>query len=712
MAFGAPNVIGENSAGTPGLWNSPFTQLWQNDLALQAGTAPIIVSTNTINPESGNTILVTASVLSTNKIQATVLESASTTTAGLRARYDATTLWSAQVDDTGSVTYSAIGSFPLHYFPQDATFGDDVQVNDVLTVIGVTNLGDNAFVEGVLQVGPSTPATVTAQLIGQSATIAQLGLEYDASNYMTATVGSTGGVTFNATGTGAAFTFSDAVTFSAGAVIAASQALTGTVANSTISGFLSVTATTFIGALTGNASTATTLATSRTIWGQSFNGSANVTGALTSVTDITMSGTLTMSSASLAISTSTVNDTNSLTVTQAEASKAATVIVYNNDNTAGDRVIAGCYAKALDGTGAGNYYSGSFHTYGSNYNVAAFRGHTIFSNDAGLGAIIRSIHATTAHIDMLVGSAGTYTDHVAQWTPTGLTMQSGMTIAAQAVTATTVTTSSTILYEAGPNAGINIDIKNTTTGTGASAAFRAFSDGNDSLVLRATSTSHSTYAGASIIDANVAAGLSIYASHGSGNIRLYSRNTLILTLGSATAAFNTTALSGITTLDSAGAHTITNNVNSAVVGLDVKNSTTGTAASTIVRMWSDGNDSLVLRATSTSHSTYAGASVIDANVAAGLSIYASHGSGDIRLYSRNALALTLGASQKALFAGETEIDGAFNHDGTTVGFYGTTPTAQGTAVADASGGVVIDAEARTAINALLARIRSTGLIAT
>lgn len=46
-------------------------------------------------------------------------------------------------------------------------------------------------------------------------------------------------------------------------------------------------ATTFSGALSGNATTATTLANSRTIWGQSFNGSANVTGSLTAVTDIT-----------------------------------------------------------------------------------------------------------------------------------------------------------------------------------------------------------------------------------------------------------------------------------------------------------------------------------------------------------------------------------------------------------------------------------------
>lgn len=47
-----------------------------------------------------------------------------------------------------------------------------------------------------------------------------------------------------------------------------------------------------------------------------------------------------------------------------------------------------------------------------------------------------------------------------------------------------------------------------------------------------------------------------------------------------------------------------------------------------------------------------------------------------------------------------------------LGFYNATPITQGTAVADASGGATIDAEARTAINALLARIRSLGLIAT
>jgi hypothetical protein len=47
-----------------------------------------------------------------------------------------------------------------------------------------------------------------------------------------------------------------------------------------------LTAPSFIGALSGNATTATKLQTSRTIWGQSFDGSGNVTGALIGATTI------------------------------------------------------------------------------------------------------------------------------------------------------------------------------------------------------------------------------------------------------------------------------------------------------------------------------------------------------------------------------------------------------------------------------------------
>ena len=46
-----------------------------------------------------------------------------------------------------------------------------------------------------------------------------------------------------------------------------------------------------------------------------------------------------------------------------------------------------------------------------------------------------------------------------------------------------------------------------------------------------------------------------------------------------------------------------------------------------------------------------------------------------------------------------------------VGFHGTTPPAQPAHIADASGGSTVDAEARTAINAVLAALESLGLVA-
>lgn len=53
-----------------------------------------------------------------------------------------------------------------------------------------------------------------------------------------------------------------------------------------------IAATSFVGALSGNATTATTLQTTRTIWGQNFNGGANVSGNMTGVGNIDMTGNL------------------------------------------------------------------------------------------------------------------------------------------------------------------------------------------------------------------------------------------------------------------------------------------------------------------------------------------------------------------------------------------------------------------------------------
>ena len=67
----------------------------------------------------------------------------------------------------------------------------------------------------------------------------------------------------------------------------------------------SVTATSFI----GNASSATSLQTSRTIWGQSFDGSANVSGILSGVSNITMTGTIGNTSGTNKLDFSAYNNT-------------------------------------------------------------------------------------------------------------------------------------------------------------------------------------------------------------------------------------------------------------------------------------------------------------------------------------------------------------------------------------------------------------------
>lgn len=70
-------------------------------------------------------------------------------------------------------------------------------------------------------------------------------------------------------------------------------------------------------------------------------------------------------------------------------------------------------------------------------------------------------------------------------------------------------------------------------------------------------------------------------------------------------------------------------------------------------------------------------------------------------------------TNKQVFSGEVELDGALNHDGTTVGLYGTTPVTQGTALTDlGTGGTSTIAQIETAINAINNRLRRTGYVAT
>ena len=83
-----------------------------------------------------------------------------------------------------------------------------------------------------------------------------------------------------------ASSFAGALTVSSGGIIVTGNStITGT-----LDGITTLTATTFSGALSGNASTATSLQTSRTIQGISFNGTANIT-VITAGTGVAVSGT-------------------------------------------------------------------------------------------------------------------------------------------------------------------------------------------------------------------------------------------------------------------------------------------------------------------------------------------------------------------------------------------------------------------------------------
>jgi hypothetical protein len=106
-----------------------------------------------------------------------------------------------------------------------------------------------------------------------------------------------GSATPNALTFGAYLTGTPGSTFDGSAAVSvAVNAATTNTASTVVArdGSGNFAAGTITAALTGNASTATALATARTIWGQSFNGTGNVSGALTGATSGAFSTTLTV----------------------------------------------------------------------------------------------------------------------------------------------------------------------------------------------------------------------------------------------------------------------------------------------------------------------------------------------------------------------------------------------------------------------------------
>jgi len=80
----------------------------------------------------------------------------------------------------------------------------------------------------------------------------------------------------------------------------------------------------------------------------------------------------------------------------------------------------------------------------------------------------------------------------------------------------------------------------------------------------------------------------------------------------------------------------------------------------------------------------------------------ANGASDLRLVS---------GSGHVIVETELEVDGALNHDGSNVGFYGVAPVAQSAKINDPTGGATVDAEARTAINTVIDALEGIGVTA-
>jgi hypothetical protein len=80
---------------------------------------------------------------------------------------------------------------------------------------------------------------------------------------------------------------------------------------------------------------------------------------------------------------------------------------------------------------------------------------------------------------------------------------------------------------------------------------------------------------------------------------------------------------------------------------------------------------------------------------------------DLHLGRNAVVAGTLGVTGKVTLGGEIEIDGALNHDGVSVGFFGTTPTSAGDITGDLSN--IVDPIAGELISTLIAALTRLGL---
>ncbi len=174
----------------------------------------------TLAPSGGNTIISGALVLGNLAADPAGTNGATyynTTTNRFRCYIDGA--WS-DCDGSGSGTITQVGSMtnsaPFSSADADGQWlGLGASAGRLSFNLNSTDPDSLSVLDARFGIGTAAPA---AQLHAISTT-EQLRLGYDASNYLSTTVGSTGGVTFDATGTGSRFTFADDVYMNTGNLI-------------------------------------------------------------------------------------------------------------------------------------------------------------------------------------------------------------------------------------------------------------------------------------------------------------------------------------------------------------------------------------------------------------------------------------------------------------------------------------------------------------
>ena len=249
-------AVSSFSAGTTGLTPSTATTgavTLGGTLAVANGGTGVTTSTG-----SGSVVLSTTPSLTTPALSGETFSTSATVTAGTNAQGQG-----ALTSDYNIITTAAAN-------PSGVTLPTATTGRRIIVV----NRGANP-----INVYPATGGTIDALAANASIQIAVGGV-----------------MMFNASSTTQWYSTTN--------LVANAGFLTGTIPSGVLGNSSLFIGTTSIAlnrasasqALTGITSidgSAATLTTTRTLWGQNFNGSANVTGSLTSVTDITATGTIT-----------------------------------------------------------------------------------------------------------------------------------------------------------------------------------------------------------------------------------------------------------------------------------------------------------------------------------------------------------------------------------------------------------------------------------